>query len=168
MEVSKNYEQLIIKYLKSLHSGKVDHAQVVSTWWGVVTLNCFTLDPEKLPELFRIKTPNWRSFDYSAIEYQYDLRSQQLGRPKAYRVPYLNTKEYHSDFQFTVSHLCHNFWCLNPKHHVLEDLADNKGRNGCPGGQNCKHIVCCLIPGPNYEGKSSVTNYELVNKLFVI
>jgi len=72
------------------------------------------------------------------------------------RVPYLGTPEYNND-TYTVSHLCHNPACLNPRHHCLETLADNKGRNGCPGpNAGCAHQVPCLIPGPFHVGVSSI------------
>jgi len=168
--MTENYNNVIKQYLESLDIEKIDKTIIISTWWGNETLHCFTLDPWHLPKYFRIKTSGWEALDYTKIEYQYDLRGQKLGRPKAYRVPFLNSKEYHNDEQNnTVSHLCHNSWCLNPRHHVLEDLADNKGRNGCPGGLNCKHAIRCLIPGPQYHGSSSVaTTHELVNLLFIV
>lgn len=58
----------------------------------------------------------------------------------------------------TLSHLCHNNWCWNYRHHALESLSDNKGRNGCPGGTYCKHIVKCIRPGNYYQGQSTIAN----------
>jgi len=51
----------------------------------------------------------------------------------------------------SVSHLCHNAYCKNPRHLVLESLAVNKGRNWCPGpNSGCIHDPRCLIRGPDY------------------
>jgi len=71
-------------------------------------------------------------------------------RPVAYRVPFLTTPGF-SDSDMTVSHLCHHNWCMNWEHHVLEPLAVNKARNGCPGGPHCHHTVRCLRPGEHFD-----------------
>jgi hypothetical protein len=168
MAANDNYNGVITAYLSELNDGHRVYTSVVQTWWGNCTLNCITLDPTNLPKHFRIKTPDWKNKDHTQIEYQYDLRTLKLGRPKAYRIPFLNTEEYFSEDKYTVSHLCHNGWCLNPKHHVLENLADNKGRNGCPGGTACRHRVSCLIPGRYYAGDSSVAPNHLLVSAFKV
>lgn len=116
-------------------------------------LECFTLKAgSKLPPGFTRSSGN----DSETTQYQYDLRSIKAGRPKAYRVVFLTTPGF-DDQTMTVSHLCHHQWCLNPRHVVLESLADNKGRNGCPGPSACQHRARCLRPGPFHKGQSSTT-----------
>jgi len=51
------------------------------------------------------------------------------------------------DKQYGISHLCHNNWCYNWRHHIFENNEINKGRNGCPGGIHCFHKVRCERPG---------------------
>lgn len=47
-----------------------------------------------------------------------------------------------------ISHLCHNNWCHNWRHIVIEWNEKNKARNGCPGGPLCQHtVVKCRRPG---------------------
>jgi len=89
--------------------------------------------------------------------YQYGgLRNKEAsmyginGRPAAWRVPFLHDPNYDNN-DYTVSHLCHDESCYNWHHHVLELLAVNKGRNGCPGGPHCHHKITCIIPGPFYN-----------------
>jgi len=49
---------------------------------------------------------------------------------------------------FDISHLCHNNWCHNWRHVVLELNEKNKSRNGCPGGPLCQHQnFICRRPG---------------------
>jgi len=43
-----------------------------------------------------------------------------------------------------VSHRCHNRNCANIDHLCLEPHAENWKRMGCPGGDACRHVVCCL------------------------
>lgn len=88
---------------------------------------------------------------------QYNIqlkKPNQLGldraSPKAYRVSFVMDDRY-DDNAMTVSHLCHNTDCFNPKHHVLETLEVNKSRNGCPGGNHCHHRVKCIRPGEYYN-----------------
>lgn len=166
---SKKYDSIISGYITNLKNAtKIVSKLEVNTWWGKVTLNCFTVDPnEKLPKGFRMATIKWKDKDFKEFIYQYDLRTSNLGRPKAYRVPFLNADECHSE-NFTVSHLCHQTWCLNPRHHVLESLEDNKGRNGCPGGNHCMHQIKCLIPGPYSKGDTSVAPSSDVNSHFIL
>lgn len=53
-----------------------------------------------------------------------------------------------TDSNWHLSHLCHNNWCYNWRHHVFEHTETNKARNGCPGGIYCHHIIQCPRPGP--------------------
>jgi len=59
----------------------------------------------------------------------------------------LKTGDWHNE-NVTISHLCHNPACTNPKHLTMEELDINKGRNGCMGGTCCGHLPACLRPGP--------------------
>lgn len=156
-------EALIKQYLGALRERGEKVPLVALTPGGdEVKLNCIALPPtSKLPKGFTISTLKWKEkgYGFREVEFQYDLRGIGGGRPKAYRVPFLLDKEF-QDLKFTVSHLCHHPWCLNPRHHVLETLPDNKGRNGCPGGKSCCHRVRCLIPGPYYQGQSAVSIAE--------
>lgn len=85
---------------------------------------------------------------------QFDFRGGTINkRIVAQRAPFYKYYPEYDIEKLTLSHLCHNSWCFNPSHHVLETLATNKGRNGCPGPDNgCKHNVPCIIPGPYYKG----------------
>jgi hypothetical protein len=89
-------------------------------------------------------------FRWQGKNYQYDLRNSGYGRPNAWRVPFLNDPNY-GDARYMVSHLCHNKHCYNWNHHTLELLDVNKGRNGCPGGLHCHHIVQCIRPGLYFD-----------------
>jgi hypothetical protein len=143
------FQPVVTTYLNRLQQGRVDHVQVVQTWYGPVQLTCIIVDPQQPPPGFR------RSTNDPMPLFQYDLRTAGLGRPKAIRIPFLLEDAYDDD-DYTVSHLCHQRWCLNPRHCVLETLPDNKGRNGCPGGNQCRHQNSCLIPGPYHQGLSGV------------
>ena len=94
-----------------------------------------------------------QGFASQGNKYQYDLRGTgvKTERPLAWRVPFLALFPIEfEDKNWTVSHLCHDDQCYNPGHHWFEPLDSNKGRNGCPGpNHGCRHIVKCLIPGPN-------------------
>lgn len=123
-----------------------------------VELNCFTLDnTHKLPKGFMMnRSQNGKeNIVHELLSYQYDLRSVPGGggRPKANRIPFFNNEQVFNDKEQTVSHLCHNSWCMNPQHFVMETLAENKGRNGCPGPPYCFHSNKCLRPGPFYNSK---------------
>jgi len=79
--------------------------------------------------------------------HQYSFDREEFRRPVLQRISFVQTPEFWDD-AYKVSHLCHNPQCHNPAHLVLELLAVNKGRNGCPGGPYCRHRVHCMIPGP--------------------
>jgi len=117
---------------------------------GDITLHCFTLKYKSVVAGFRLN----KGKSAEGSRYQYDLRSKGHGRPKAVRLVFLDSPSF-GDEDYTVSHLCHTDWCLNPKHLVLETLPDNKGRNGCPGPGSCRHSTQCLIPGPFHKGTTS-------------
>ena len=73
-------------------------------------------------------------------------------KPKSYRIGFLLHPNFgDSSDDYPVSHLCHHNFCHNPAHLVLESLALNKSRNGCPGGAFCQHQTKCLRPGPYYQ-----------------
>lgn len=76
---------------------------------------------------------------------QPDFQSQNIYCFEAFPVPGYVAAGYPQ--LMTVSHLCHNSWCYNWNHHILESLAVNKSRNGCPAGNSCRHKVKCIIPG---------------------
>lgn len=113
-------------------------------------LRCWRLDPTDLPNGFTNRTTVGAMANGVPPKYQYDLRGIALGRPLAWRVPFLLDPNY-GDPNFTVSHLCHNEWCMKWEHHVLEPLNVNKGRMGCPGGAHCHHTIRCIRPGPTYD-----------------
>lgn len=157
--------RVLREYFANIKAAKVEHpTAAISSWYGEFSLSCFTLDPSKCPKGFRVSTTKWRSLDHTQIAFQYDLRTLGLGRPKACRVAYLDSEDFMNS-EMSVSHLCHNTWCLNPRHHVLESLAENKGRNGCPGGDHCHHRVRCLRPGPFYDTNSVVVHEEWLQGL---
>lgn len=146
--------EAVTLYLQRLTSAKkTREGQVIQLADGSSTgLDCFTLAPNsKLPPGFS----NASGALATEARFQYNLRSMGLGRPKAVRVVFLETAGF-GDENLTVSHLCHNARCLNPRHTTLESLADNKGRNGCPGPGHCRHKVPCLRPGAYFKGQSSL------------
>lgn len=111
-------------------------------WFVEQRLTCFILPPSAAP------IPK---FSHTGNGWQYSLYEGRVRvRRKAYRVPFLLHPQYLND-RFGVSHLCHNNECMNWDHHVLELLAVNKARNGCPAGAHCHHRVRCLIPGPYFN-----------------
>lgn len=131
-----------------LHTVTVNH--VLAQGGGNVSLNCFTINYGSTVRGFTKS----KGVNVTQSRYQYDLRNYGHGRPKAVRVIFLESPSFGNQ-EYTVSHLCHTDWCINPRHLVLETLPDNKGRNGCPGPGFCQHSIQCLMPGPNYNGSSS-------------
>lgn len=120
-----------------------------------INLECWELDAERMIDdgvkYFRGLKAN---VAFADLHLQYDLRPENLGRPGIRRVPFLLEENAN---QLTLSHLDHMSWCVNPMHHCLESLDDNKGRNGCPGCELCRHRVRCIRPGPYYMGESSIS-----------
>lgn len=122
-----------------------DRTTTYNTWFNPegLTLNCKSIEPSRLPAGF-VRVGNERyQYNFSDPE---ALSKAERYRPVAYRVPFISDPGYY-DKAMTVSHLCHNNWCYNWDHCILEPLAVNKARNGCPAGSSCRHKTKCLIPG---------------------
>lgn len=170
-QIAINFRQKVVDdYLMKLAAArKVQQTEVVESSDDKVELTCFTLDPNhKLPKGFTLSTSQKgkENLKHEELQYQYDLRSvaEVKGRPKANRVPFFNIAEVFGDKQRTVSHLCHNSWCMNPRHFVMETLAENKGRNGCPSGNFCLHKPKCLRPGRFSRSEAAVVQSKNLAK----
>lgn len=142
-------QEIIASYKQRLADSRVIISVEYEAWSGfyeegddrkTITLQCWKIDPDDVP----------KGFTSQGKKYQYDLRRYDGKRPTAWRVPFLESREY-DDRRYTVSHLCHNEECYNWKHHCLESLEHNKARNGCPGGRYCFHNPRCIVPGPFYK-----------------
>lgn len=166
METNSN-RMIKATYLERLRAGCIEKKEEHVTWWGKVELTCLLINPQAKPAGFTCATQDAEAQPAEALKWQYDLRASHKKRPHAYRVPFIEHSQFANE-EFTVSHLCHNNWCHNPRHHAFEHLADNKGRNGCAGGAACGHQVPCLIPGPNSEGDSSAALSQTSANLFVL
>lgn len=142
-------DELISKYKRDLQRTWIEHHVCSPTWFNKegVTLECKAIDIENLPSGFTQTGEN--KFQYNFTDP--DCNSTKRFRPVAYRIPFLTDPGFY-DTTMTVSHLCHNNWCYHWNHHVLESLAKNKARNGCPAGPSCRHKIKCLIPGIHSEG----------------
>lgn len=158
MATNTNTTTAINQYITRLNQAHIVRPQSITVPWQAnpLVLNCISIDLNNKPTGFTCSTTSAADLSWDVLSWQYDLRNLSKGRPKAYRVPFLNDPNFESA-NYTVSHLCHNNWCHNPAHHALETLADNKGRNGCTGGPYCSHLIRCLIPGPYYRGLSAST-----------
>lgn len=130
-------------YKDSLRSAWVAADVTIRPWYSSddVVLHCKAM-PDVMPPGFCRVGPDRFQFSFT--------REGRRLRPVAYRVPFLATPGFDDD-SLTVSHLCHHNWCMNWEHHVLESLAANKARNGCPGGPHCHHKVTCLRPGEFFD-----------------
>jgi len=119
----------------------------------------WVMDHKEPHEGFSCRVTDWTKVIPSHLTFQFDFGNIAGSRFRcnAIRAPFAAHPEFLlSEDQWTVSHLCHWKYCMNPAHHTLEKLQDNKGRNGCPGpGQGCVHVVQCLRPGPFATGESS-------------
>jgi hypothetical protein len=138
-----DYDTIIEEYKTRLESIWEDKESVVEVWWSEdpIILDCKYIIPNgKRASGFRFQGTKW----------QYDLRSYNMGRPMAWRIPFLNNPNYGKS-GYTVSHLCHDPDCYNWRHHILETLDQNKARNGCPAGDHCHHSIKCLRPGQYYN-----------------
>lgn len=136
--VGNNSDVIIDKYIARVMEGCDYVEKLIPVWWQTepLKLECWEVNDQFKPI----------GFTFSNNKYQYDLRSFNGTRPTAWKVPYLNHPHFND---WTLSHLCHNTNCYNPDHHILEPLAWNKARNGCPGGPHCHHFhKLCIIPGP--------------------
>lgn len=141
-------EGIVSTYIDRLSSKHTKVIRTVPVWWQQESLKveCWTIDPDDMPVGFSNGTSKKSS---AAPKFQYSISlNGKRTRPVAYRVPFFD----HPDFAtLTASHLCHFNECHNPDHLVLEPLAVNKGRNGCPAGPHCHHKQRCLIPGEFYD-----------------
>lgn len=135
--------EIIANYKNELEKKWINCTITKLTWFNPeLKLCCKKINPSNLPIGFTKTREN---------KYQYNFTdpnslSKKRFRPLAYRIPFLQEKGFY-DNTMTVSHLCHNSWCYNWNHHILESLAVNKSRNGCPAGNSCRHKVKCIIPG---------------------
>jgi hypothetical protein len=140
-------EQIVSKYQTDVAATWIDKTSTVSTWFNpTLNLECKQINPENLPTGFT--RSNEDRFQYNFTDPESPKKSRY--RPVAYRIPFLQHEGFY-DQNMTVSHLCHRNWCYNWNHHVLELLAINKARNGCPAGPSCRHTVKCIIPGEYSE-----------------
>jgi hypothetical protein len=111
-----------------------------------------------------------KHFSWQGTKWQLSLRTQVLkihGYPSkiaATKGPFLLTATPEQLKTLTASHLCHNAKCLNPKHLVLETLAVNKARNGCPSCEHCFHKPRCLIPGPLFSSSDEYVEAYVDNE----
>jgi predicted FMN-binding regulatory protein PaiB len=139
-----NRSSIVSKYKSDVQRSWIDRTTTVSTWYNPdLQLKCKEIDPKNLPTGFtRTKDSKYQ---YNFTDPESEAKKKRY-RPVAYRIPFL-LQEGFNDAELTVSHLCHNNWCYNWDHHVLEILAINKARNGCPAGPYCRHKVKCITPG---------------------
>lgn len=136
-------EAIVQQYKDALAPVLVVRDTVFQPWYAEdVQVYACMATPEVLP-------PGFAKTADDKYQYSFTFEAKRY-RPVAYRVPFLMHPEFENP-GFTVSHLCHNNWCYNWDHHVLELLAVNKARNGCPGGPHCHHKVKCLIPGQYFD-----------------
>lgn len=140
----KTRDEIIQKYKQDLTTVWLDKPSVVKPWFKELglTLNCKAIDEHSLPSGFTRVSEDRYQYNFTDP----DNKSTKRYRPVAYRMSFLNHNGFY-DNTLTVSHLCHNNWCYNWDHHVLESLHLNKARNGCPAGPSCRHKFKCLIPG---------------------
>lgn len=105
------------------------------------------------------------AFNHYVLKAQYPVTIDgKRTKPRSYKIPFMEAME----DMYTVSHLCHKNWCHNPKHHVFESLASNKGRNGCPGpNKGCLHTPKCLISGPECKGDTISYTYDIDQMLLI-
>lgn len=142
--------EIVDKYKRDLEDKWVDKPCDVEVWYSAdpLCLDCKAINPDDMPTGF---------VSVSEDRYQYHFTDPERARkgryrPVAYRMPFLGSQLFEDATTVsTVSHLCHNPWCYNYNHHVLESLELNKARNGCPGGPVCRHKTKCLRPGPYSE-----------------
>lgn len=136
-------EGVVKQYQDTLRSVWTPVDVALRPWYTpeVIILHCKAM-PECMP-------PGFSRVSVDRYQFSFTMDGKRI-RPVAYRVPFLMEPGF-DDPDMTVSHLCHHNWCMNWEHHVLEPLAVNKARNGCPGGPHCHHRVRCLIPGAYHD-----------------
>lgn len=134
---------IVSKYKIDVQSNWIDCTAVISTWYNPnLLLECKGINPKNLPIGFTCTKDRKYQYNFTDPE----ATDKKRYRPAAYRMPFFLREEF-SNPNITVSHLCHNNWCYNWNHHVLELLEINKARNSCPAGPYCHHKVKCIIPG---------------------
>jgi hypothetical protein len=145
-----NKQQIIEKYINELKHFVIYQTALIPVWWQkeTLTLTCWSIDDSKKPPGF-IKSGDNR-YQYNFTDITVPKRNRYRYRPVSYRMQFLLHPRF-KDTTATVSHLCHNNACHNPDHLVLESLAINKSRNGCPGGPHCHHKTRCMIPGQYFD-----------------
>lgn len=143
-------ESVIVKYKKDVSSVWRDRTIRHEPWFqpNGLYLSCKSIEPTNLPVGFT--NVGGDRYQYNFTDPEAPDKAKKRYRPVAYRVPFCADTGYY-DKNMTVSHLCHNNWCYNWNHHVLESLSKNKARNGCPAGPSCRHKTKCLIPGEESE-----------------
>lgn len=135
--------EVINKYKTDVEEVWSSSKREIQTWFNPnLIIDCKIIDDFNLPTGFVKTGPGKYQYNFTDPESE----STRRFRPCAYRIPFLSEDGFY-DTHMTVSHLCHNNLCYNWNHHVLEPLAVNKGRNGCPGGPSCRHKIKCIIPG---------------------
>lgn len=137
-------EDIVQLYKALLSAAWISREIAIRPWYSPdedIILHCKAM-PDIMPPGFARVGPERYQFSFT-------IDGTRV-RPVAYRVAFLDSPVF-ADQSLTVSHLCHNNWCMNWEHHVLESLEVNKARNGCPGGPHCHHRVKCLRPGPFSE-----------------
>lgn len=137
---------------RASHKGLGRHpkAQIPArSWYPATVLQCKTITLADVPQGFVLSTSSAKLAEGAAPPVPVS-HPPEAKRSVAYRVPFFGHACF-DDERYTVSHLCHNNECFNWEHHVLESLAVNKSRNGCPGGDHCHHQVRCIMPGPYSE-----------------
>ncbi len=129
VDEKKNIDKdaIVDLYLQRLHGHAVTEEREYEVWWSQdeVELHCLGIesdDKDKLPVGFACCTPKSDREKGADLQYRYNLRSFGLGRPKAYRIPFLNSDHFDDSVGYTVSHLCHNPRCYDPKHITCSKL----------------------------------------------
>lgn len=136
------------KYKTDVAAKWFDHTITKLTWFNpCYKLDCKEINHNNLPCGFTQTKDNKYQYNFTDPE----STDKKRFRPVAYRIPFLQEDGVY-DRNMTVSHLCHQNWCYNWNHHVLESLSINKARNGCPAGPSCRHKVKCIIPGEFSKG----------------
>jgi hypothetical protein len=102
-------DEIIAEYLKNLHDKAIVIDSDHDVWWDdeyLLTLHCLKIDPDNLPTNFSCSTTKKNIDSGQERKYQYDLRTFKKGRPKAYRVAFLNSAYYDNiDDKNTLFHI---------------------------------------------------------------
>lgn len=137
-------DDIIAKYKQDVEASWQHELKLLNPWFQPegLYLECKRINSSKLPIGFTCVSEDRFQYNFTDPRSPKGIRF----RPLAYRLPFLKKPDFYNK-TFSVSHLCHNNWCYNWNHHVLEILEINKSRNGCPAGPSCRHKVKCLRPG---------------------